>query len=244
MESNQENLGRKRMRPRLLDFVEKERPVLQVALDYTNLEEALRLATALRRELGEHAWIAEAGTPLIKTEGMKSVRLLRASIDPVHVIADTKTADTGELEIGLAADAGASAATVLACTLNETIEAAIREAHSRGIALAADMIAVKNIEERAEQLESLGVDIIELHIGIDVQRALGMTAGDLVELVRKLSKRLKPYLAVAGGINKNTAPQLAEAGADIVIVGGAITKSIDPVRAAREIIRAIKRKRQ
>jgi len=232
------------MRPPLLDFIEKERPVLQVALDYTNLGAALRLASALRRELGGNAWVAEAGTPLIKAEGMKAVSLLRASIDPVHVIADTKTADTGGLEVGLAADAGASAATVLACTLNETIEAAIKEAHGRGIALAADLIAVKNIADRAEELESLGVDIIELHVGIDAQKALGMTAGDLVELVRKLSKKLKPYIAVAGGINKHTAPQLAEAGADIIIVGGAITKSTDPVEAAREIIHAIRRKRQ
>ncbi len=232
------------MRPSLLEILDKEKPILQVALDYTSLEEALLLASALRRELGEHSWIAEAGTPLIKSAGMHSVRLLRVSIDPVHVVADTKTADTGELEVRLAAEAGASAATVLACTLDETIESAAREAHRRGIALAADMIAIKNIEERAEELEALGIDIIELHVGIDAQRALGMTAGDLVELVRKLSKRLKAYLAVAGGIDRNTAPQLANAGADIIIVGGAITKSTNPVEAAKDIINTIKRKRQ
>lgn len=229
------------MQPPLIDFISKERPVLQVALDYTDLENALRLASMLRRELGHENWVAEAGTPLIKSSGTLSISLLRASIEPVHVIADTKTADTGSLEVGLVADAGASAATVLACTLDETIEAAVKEAHRRGLALAADLIAVKNIGQRAEELDALGVDIIELHVGIDAQRALGLTAGDMVEMVRKLSKKLKAYIAVAGGINTKTAPELAEAGADVIIVGGAITRSPEPVKVAKDIINSIKR---
>lgn len=232
------------MQPPLIDFINREKPVLQVALDYTDIEKALHLASMLRRELGHEHWVAEAGTPLIKSFGSISIKLLKASIDPVHVIADTKTADTGALEVGIVADAGASAATVLACTLDETIETAAREAHKKGLALIADLIAVKNIEQRAEELETLGVDIIELHIGIDAQRALGLTAGDLVEIVRRLSKRLKVYIAVAGGINAETAPKLAEAGADIIIVGGAITKSNEPVKTARDILNSIRSIRQ
>ena len=45
--------------------------------------------------------------------------------------------------------------------------------------------------------------------------------------------------AVAGGINSETAAAAAQAGADVVIVGGAITKAIDPQAAAADIRRAL-----
>jgi 3-hexulose-6-phosphate synthase len=231
------------VRPRLLDVLEKDAPLLQVALDYTRLEEALYLASLLRRELGDRYWIAEAGTPLIKAAGISSVKYLNEVVKPVPVIADTKTADTGDLEAIIAGDAGAAALTVLGCTLDETIEAAAREAHRRGLALIVDMVAVKDIEKRAEEVEALGADIVELHVGIDAQRALGMTAADLHEIVKRISGKLNVYVSVAGGIDQKSAPILAEAGASIIVVGGAIRKSSDPATTAKAIIESIRRAR-
>ena len=51
-----------------------EKPTLQVALDFMHLKRALRAA----REAVEGGadWV-EAGTPLIKSEGVESVRALR-----------------------------------------------------------------------------------------------------------------------------------------------------------------------
>ncbi len=46
-------------------------------------------------------------------------------------------------------------------------------------------------------------------------------------------------LAVAGGINSETAAEAARAGADVIIVGGAITKAVDPCAATADIRRAI-----
>ena len=46
-------------------------------------------------------------------------------------------------------------------------------------------------------------------------------------------------LACAGGINSETAPRAVEAGAQIVIVGGAITKAKDPQQATRRMKSAI-----
>ena len=50
------------------------RPVVQISLDLTNLEEALATATLARRAGVD--WL-EAGTPLILAEGLHGVRALR-----------------------------------------------------------------------------------------------------------------------------------------------------------------------
>jgi len=216
-------------------------PVLQVALDYTSLRDALSLASLLRRELGGEGWLAEAGTPLIKSEGIRSVSLLASVVDPVPVVADMKTADTGELEASLACEHGARIVTVLALAPDETIESAKRAVERCGGLLAADMLGVRDVEGRAEQLASIGVDILELHVGIDVQRRLGVTAAELEKLVSRLASKYNWYVAVAGGLNEQTAPRMAAAGASIVIVGGAITRSRDPVGSARRILEGIRR---
>lgn len=227
-------------KPDVVSRLESEAPVLQVALDYTDLGDALGLAARLRGSL-EGLWLAEVGTPLIKSEGLRSITLLSRVVSPNPVVADMKTADTGALEAGLAARAGASVTIVLACSLDETIAEAAREAHRYGAALAADLIAVRNPVERAEQLASLGVDIVEVHVGIDAQRALGMTAADLREAVRRIAERFPGLVAVAGGLNEKTAPAMVEAGASIIVVGGAITRSSDPAASARRIIEAVRR---
>ena len=221
-------------------FVSRNRPVLQVAMDYTRFEDAAGLAAALRHQLGP-VFIAEAGTPLIKREGIRAVSVLARIVEPAPVLADLKTADTGALEAGLAIDAGAHAVTVLACAPDETIASAVQAAHAKSVSVVADLLGVRDPVARAEQLASLGVDAVELHVGIDVQRRLGLTAGEMASLVARLRERFPGIVAVAGGLNEETAPQMAEAGADIVVVGGAITRSPNPVEAARRIIERLKR---
>jgi 3-hexulose-6-phosphate synthase/6-phospho-3-hexuloisomerase len=46
-------------------------------------------------------------------------------------------------------------------------------------------------------------------------------------------------LAVAGGLNSETAAEAAAAGADVIIIGGAITKAVDPRQATEVIRRAV-----
>lgn len=226
-------------RPRLVELALTRGPLLQVALDYTRLEDAVRTAVRVSGALGGDV-VVEAGTPLIKSEGLRSVSLLAAAAAPAPVVADMKTADTGSLEVRIAAEAGADAATVLSCALDETIEDAAREAHRQGIALVADLIGSRDPVAEAERLAGLGVDIVEVHVGIDAQRALGVTAAELVDVVRRVAEVFPGPVAVAGGLNAKTAPRMVEAGASIIVVGGAITKSPDPGEAARAVYEAIK----
>ncbi len=231
-------MARNGLDSKFVSFVESNKPVLQVALDYARLEDATRLVSLLHAKLGA-VFIAEVGTPLIKSEGMRAVSVIKSVVGSAPVLADTKTADVGWLEARLAAEYGASAVTVLGCTYNETIVGMLEEAGRHGVTVVADLIGVSDIAGRVEELWSLGVKAVELHVGIDVQQRLGMTAANLAEVVRVVRRRFPGILAVAGGLNAKTAPRVVEAGADIVVVGSAITKSSDPISSAKEILQRI-----
>ena len=68
---------------------------LQLALDLLDLERALRIADAAVPQGVD--WV-EAGTPLIKSEGLDAVRKLREMFPTHTIIADTKTLDAGRIE--------------------------------------------------------------------------------------------------------------------------------------------------
>ncbi|MEM1844391.1 MAG: hypothetical protein QW311_01865, partial [Ignisphaera sp.] len=62
------------MRSRLVEEARK-RPLLQVALDFIDLEEALRIATKVV-DAGAH--IIEIGTPLVKTFGFLALDKIKS----------------------------------------------------------------------------------------------------------------------------------------------------------------------
>ena len=66
-----------------------------------------------------------------------------------------------------------------------------------------------------------------------------MEGKDPFETLRRVSQALSIPVGVAGGINSETAAQAVATGATIVIVGGAISKAMDPEHAAREIRRCL-----
>ena len=85
-------------------------PVIQLAIDLTSIDDALRLA-----EIGVKAgvdWL-EAGTPLIVRRGADAMALARAF--PQHpVLADYKTMDSGGRNVHLTAEQGGKIMTVCA----------------------------------------------------------------------------------------------------------------------------------
>jgi len=205
-----------------------EKIVLQVALDLLELRRSVQIA----REAiaGGADWI-EAGTPLIKSEGMSAIRTLRREFPDAILVADMKVADTGTLEVEMAAKAGANIVCILADADDAVIAEAVRAGRLYGVRLMADLINVRDLVERALQLETLGVDIIAVHVGIDQQ----MIGKDSLELLRTLRKEIHIPVAVAGGLDSVTAGEAAKVGADIVIVGGWITRSADVEGSARLI---------
>jgi 3-hexulose-6-phosphate synthase / 6-phospho-3-hexuloisomerase len=197
-----------------------KRPVLQVALDLLELNRALVIAE--ESVAGGADWI-EAGTPLIKSEGMEAVRAIAARFPGHTIVADMKVADTGAMEVEMAAKAGANVIGILADADDAVIADAVRAASAFGVRLMADLINTRDPVTRAKELELMGVDIIAAHVGIDQQ----MTGRNSIDLLTSLQGVLNIPVAVAGGLDADTAGEAVRQGADIVIVGGWITRAAD-----------------
>lgn len=200
---------------------------LQLALDLADLEEAILIA----EEASPYVDWIEAGTPLIKSEGLYAVAELKRVFPNKTIVADMKTMDAGGFEARLAAEAGADITTVLGAADLATIKSAIKEAHKMEVDVVVDLLNVSS--EKWADIDSLDPDYICIHIGIDQQKG----GADPVKFLQGLKTKSKK--AVAGGIDASRAAKAAEAGADVVIVGSAITKSRDPRAAAKEIKESI-----
>ena len=88
----------------------------------------------------------------------------------------------------------------------------------------------QDVVARAKAAEEMGASYIGIHIAIDEQMQ-GKTPWDTL---REVAQAVSIPVAVAGGINSETAPLAIEAGASIVIVGGAITKAVDATAATQD----------
>jgi 3-hexulose-6-phosphate synthase/6-phospho-3-hexuloisomerase len=210
-------------------------PTLQVALDFLELSRALGVAREAAK--GGATWI-EAGTPLLKSEGLEAVRALRREFPKAYVIADTKTLDAGRTEFEAAAKAGANCATVCVTESDSTILECIEAGRNFGIDVCVDLLGLKGerLIEVAKKCEEWGAHHVGLHLPIDDQmRGLDVTAE-----LRALRPHVTIPIAVAGGVNSESAPAMVRSGAQIVIVGGAITKSADAAGATRTILQALR----
>lgn len=207
-------------------------PILQIALDFVDIERAIKVAEEAVE--GGADWL-EAGTPLIKSEGLNAVRMLRRRFPDHKIIADMKTMDAGRAEVESAAKAGANIIDVLGAASDATIKECVEAADNYGAEIIVDLIEVGDPVERARAAEALGADYIAVHTAIDVQ----MRGGDPFERLKVVANSVDIPVAVAGGINSETAARAVASGADIVIVGGAIIKSRDAREATAEIKRAI-----
>jgi 3-hexulose-6-phosphate synthase/6-phospho-3-hexuloisomerase len=208
--------------------IKTERKILQVALDVLELDRALEIGEEC--VAGGADWL-EAGTPLIKSEGMHAIRTLRAAFPDVGIVADMKIMDTGAIEVEMAAKSGASVVSILAAADNTTIEDALRSARKYGVAIMVDIMNAEDPVGRAKELEALGVDYVCVHVGIDQQ----MKGMDTVSLLDKVSAAIKTPLAVAGGIDSEVAAEVVNLGAAIVIVGGNIIRTAKVQDSTRNI---------
>ena len=208
------------------------KPILQLALDFVDLKRAVKSAQA--GMAGGADWL-EAGTPLIKSEGLEAIRELRRLFPSATLVGDMKIMDAGRTEVEVAAKAGANIVDVLGAASDATIRECIEAGRNYGAKIVVDMIAVPDPVSRARRVEEMGADMVTVHCAIDEQ----MEGKDPFEMLRKVAQTVSIPVGVAGGINSETAAKAVAAGASIVIVGGAITKALDPEKAAREIRRGI-----
>ncbi|MGC0150648.1 3-hexulose-6-phosphate synthase [Peribacillus castrilensis] len=206
---------------------------LQLALDLVNIQEGIELV----KQVEDYVDIVEIGTPVVINEGLRAVKEMKEAFPSLKVLADLKIMDAAGYEVMKASEAGADIITILGAAEDMSIKGAVEEAKKQGKKILVDMIAVKDLETRAKEVDAFGVDYICVHTGYDLQ-AVGKNSFEDLQTIKRVVKNAKT--AVAGGIKLDTLPEVIKAQPDLVIVGGGITGHADIKGTAAQIQKLVK----
>ncbi|MFN5850614.1 MAG: orotidine 5'-phosphate decarboxylase / HUMPS family protein [Pirellulaceae bacterium] len=207
------------------------KPIVQISLDLTNLDEALETAQ-LAIEAGVD-WL-EAGTPLILAEGLRAVRGLRERFPNVPIVADLKTMDGGYLEAEMMAKAGATHMVVMARAHEETLRCVVKAGHEYGVGVMGDNLGCPDMIAGAKMLEDMGCDYVIHHIGYDERRGIaasGRKAPTPMDQLREVVQAVSIPVQAVGGLTIEQAMETPQHGAPLVVIGAPL--AIDGDRFAQ-----------
>lgn len=208
------------------------KPVVQISLDLTNIEEALETAKMAMRAGVD--WL-EAGTPLILAEGLHGVRKLREAFPDTPIVADLKTMDGGYLEVEMMAKAGATHVVVMARAHEETIKCVVQAGKDFGVEVMGDNMVSPDMVEGAKWLEDLGCDYIIHHIGYDERRGIeaqGKRKPSPMDQLREVVDAVNVPVQAVGGLTLEQAVQCPEYGAPLVVIGAPLAIDADAFKTA------------
>ncbi|MGB5205363.1 MAG: orotidine 5'-phosphate decarboxylase / HUMPS family protein [Eudoraea sp.] len=208
------------------------KPIVQISLDLTNIDEALETA-ALAMRAGVD-WL-EAGTPLLLAEGLHGVKKLREHFPGVPIVADLKTMDGGYLEAEMMAKAGATHVVVMARAHEETIKVVVEAGKDFGIQVMGDNLGCPDMVAGAKRLEELGCDYIIHHIGYDERRGIaaqGFPMPSPLDQLREVVAAVNIPVQAVGGLSLEQAIRCPEYGAPLVVLGAPLTIDADSFRTA------------
>ena len=157
--------------------------------------------------------LIEAGTPYLKREGMDGIRMIRR-LWRGQVVADIKTVDGALGEVDMVHAAGATAATVLGNSPEETLNLFIERCSRLGMISMIDMLGVKDPLKVMMHLRT-PPDVVVLHIGRDEEN----TQGKLIQYrhVTRVRSKFDVLISAAGGVGIKEARSAIFNGANIVV---------------------------
>ena len=208
------------------------KPIVQISLDLTSIDEALETASLAMRAGVD--WL-EAGTPLILAEGLHGVRKLREAFPDTPIVADLKTMDGGYLEAEMMAKAGATHVVVMARAHEETIKCVVRAGEDYGVKVMGDNLGCPNMINGAKQLEDLGCHYVIHHIGYDERRgiaAAGQRMPNPLDELREVADAVSVPVQAVGGLSLEQAIECPSHGAPLVVLGAPLTIDADAFKTA------------
>jgi 3-hexulose-6-phosphate synthase len=208
------------------------KPIVQISLDLTNIDEALETAAMAMRAGVD--WL-EAGTPLILAEGLQGVKKLRAAFPGIPIVADLKTMDGGYLEAEMMAKAGATHVVVMARAHEETIKCVVKAGKDFGIKVMGDNLGCEDMVEAAKMIEALGCDYVIHHIGYDERRGIaarGERMPSPLDRLKDVVNAVKVPVQAVGGLTLEQAIQCPAYGAPLVVLGAPLTIDADSFKTA------------
>ncbi len=208
------------------------RPIVQISLDLTNIDEALETASLAMRAGVD--WL-EAGTPFILAEGLHGVRALRNAFPNVPIVADLKTMDGGYLEAEMMAGAGATHVVVMARAHAETLKCVVKAGRDFNVKVMGDNMVCPDMVAGARWLEDFGCDYVIHHIGYDERRGIAAMGQPMPsphdQLAEVVAAEKVPVQAV-GGLSLEQAIACPRYGAPLVVLGAPLTIDADSFKTA------------
>ncbi|MDI6618950.1 MAG: orotidine 5'-phosphate decarboxylase [Clostridiales bacterium] len=202
---------------------------IQLAIDRVTIERAKEIAG----EAGPYIDIVEVGTSLIKDYGISSVRSIKELFPSKAILADMKTIDEGAYEFNAAFSNGADIATVMGASSVDTIMTCEEVTKRFKKLMMIDLLGLD--DKKIYGLKKFSDAIFCIHAPSD-EGGNGLTL-----LLRRFKGKFPEIgsIAVAGGVNLRNISDIKKADADIVIIGGAITRSgsvRDSAKKFREMV--------
>jgi bifunctional enzyme Fae/Hps len=183
---------------------------LQIAFN-DSLKSALAILPDIARS---DRILIEAGTPLIKREGMQGIRALRQGWHG-QIVADIKTTDGALDEVNMVRAAGATAATVMGSSPVETLSLFIERCNQLGMDSMIDMLGVSDPLDTLRRLR-VPPTVVVLHRGRDEET----TRGKVIQYrhVKRIRSKYDVLISAAGGVDLKEARSAIFNGANIVVV--------------------------
>jgi 3-hexulose-6-phosphate synthase len=209
-------------------------PLVQVALDVLNVDDALRIAEAAVRAGAD--WL-EAGTPLITFAGTPCIGALARAFPGVPVLADYKAMDGVRKYVLETAKQGGHIATVCAVAADASVRAAVQAGKEAGIAVISDLYAAPDVPSRAAEVEAIGVDSVYVHWGAD-QRAADPSHDPQADLRAVVERVRVPVGAATFSVEDGV--RAVKQGAGIAVIGVPLILAEDVEAALREYVERVK----
>ncbi len=201
-------------------ILSRKKRYLQVALNST-LEDAYSILYNLP---ASDRIIIEAGTPLIKTYGTEVIRTITqrwqmkmAETEGLpYIVADLKTMDRAQTEVGIAKDGGASAAICLGQAPIETINSFIENCKKEGLDSMVDMMNIPYPVQILRKLKTVP-DVVLLHRGVDEETFNKDKPIPYIQINKVLSS-YNVLISIGGGDTIREVQRAIFNGANIVMV--------------------------
>jgi len=206
------------------------KPLLQVALDHSDLKGAIKAAVSV----GEEVDVIEAGTVCLLQVGSELVEVLRNLFPEKIIVADTKCADAGGTVAKNNAVRGADWMTCICSATIPTMKAAlkaIKEVRGERGEIQVELYGDWTYEQAQLWLDA-GINQAIYHQSRDALLA-GETWGekDLNKVKKLIEMGFK--VSVTGGLNTDTLKLFEGVDVFTFIAGRGITEADDPAAAAR-----------
>jgi 3-hexulose-6-phosphate synthase/6-phospho-3-hexuloisomerase len=209
-------------------------PIVQIALDFATIEEALAMA-----KIGVEAgvdWL-EIGTPLIVSQGLAPIGQMVRAFPNYPVLADYKTMDSGGKNVHRTKAQGGHIMTVCAGAPDETVKSAIAASKETGVSVVVDTIGVKPQAARARQCAEWGADLIYLHYGSDERAA--NSSKDSTQWLNEVLAAVSIPVGV-GCFGVEDAVRAVQRGAEVVAIGHPVISGANPLDDLRRFVRAVR----